>query len=221
MIPFPAIWWLFPVVALAYILLSFLLTRSGKLGSATVRNAVVGAGALLGFLGLALPLFEQSTFDHPLLQYGFGLPLLVLGLFGRVYPMMYLRQQGTTTTLDNVGKLVDTGPYGWVRHPQYTAGLIMLLGWFLAWGAWYALSLMPIIAALIYAQALIEEKYILEKLFGEAYADYRKRVGMLLPRLARNDALRITTVFLGVYAVLGSEWWRTMILGAAGFSVWI
>jgi len=183
MIPFPAIWWLFPVVALAYILLSFLLTKSGKLGSETVRKAVVGAGTLLGFLGLALPFFEQPTFDHPLLQYGFGWPLLVLGLFGRIYPMMYLRRQGTTTTLDEVGKLVDTGPYGWVRHPQYTAGLIMLLGWFLAWGAWYALSLMPIIAALIYAQALIEEKYILEKLFGETYVDYRKRVGMLLPCL--------------------------------------
>jgi protein-S-isoprenylcysteine O-methyltransferase Ste14 len=183
MIICPAIWWLFPAAALAFISLSFLLTRSGKLGSETVRKALVGAGALLGFLTLALPLFEQPAFNNSLVQYWLGLPLLVLGLIGRVYPAIYLRKIGTTTTLDEVGKLVESGPYAWVRHPQYTAGLVMLLGWFLAWGAWYALGFMPLIAGMIYAQALIEEKYILEKMFGEAYADYRERVGMLLPRL--------------------------------------
>jgi protein-S-isoprenylcysteine O-methyltransferase Ste14 len=202
MIPFPAIWWLFPAAALAFISFSFLLTRSGKLESETVRKTLVGAGAMLGFLGLALPLFAQPTFRSPLVQYGFGLPLLILGLFGRVYPAIYLRRKGTTTTLDEVGKLVDSGPYAWVRHPQYTAGLIMLLGWFLAWGAWYALASIPIIAGMIYAQALIEEKYILEKLFGKAYAAYRERVGMLLPRLPGKRSLRITTAFLGVYAGL-------------------
>ncbi len=70
----------------------------------------------------------------------------------------------------------------WVRHPQYTAGMVMLLGWFLVWGAWYALCVLPLMAAIIYAQAYMEEKYILEKMFGEAYTAYRKRVGMLLPR---------------------------------------
>lgn len=183
MIPFPAIWWFFPAAALAFIAFSFLLTRSGRLGSKTVRKALIGAGAMLGFLGLALPLFQQPTFQSPLVQYGLGLPLLVLGLLGRIYPALYLRRQGTTTTLDEVGKLVDSGPYAWVRHPQYTAGLAMLLGWYLAWGAWYALGFMPIIGGMVYAQALIEERYILEKTFGEAYAAYRRRVGMLLPRL--------------------------------------
>jgi protein-S-isoprenylcysteine O-methyltransferase Ste14 len=202
MINLPAIWWFFPAAALAFSAFSFLLTRSGKLRGERVRKALVGAGAMLGFLGLALPLFQQPTFQSPLVQYGLGLPLLVLGLLGRIYPALYLRRQGTTTTLHEVGKLVDSGPYAWVRHPQYTAGLLLLLGWFLAWGAWYALGFMPIIAGMVYVQALIEEKYILEKTFGEAYAAYRERVGMLLPRLAGNDSLRITTAFLGVYAGL-------------------
>ena len=58
----------------------------------------------------------------------------------------------------------------------------MLLGWFLVWGAWYALFVLLLMAAIIYAQAHIEGKYILEKIFGEAYTAYRKRVGMLLSR---------------------------------------
>jgi protein-S-isoprenylcysteine O-methyltransferase Ste14 len=202
MIKCQLIWWLFPASVLAFILLSLLLTRSGKLKSETVRKALIGAGAMLGFLTLALPLFEQPAFHSPLVQYGFGLPLLVLGLLGRIYPMIYLRKKGTTTTLDEVAKLVDSGPYAWVRHPQYTAGLVMLLGWFLAWGACYALGFMPLIAGLIYVQARIEEKFILEVLFGKAYAGYRERVGMLLPRLMRNRSLRITAAFLGFYAGL-------------------
>jgi protein-S-isoprenylcysteine O-methyltransferase Ste14 len=202
MIPFPAIWWLFPTVALAFIAFSFLLTRSGKLENETVRKALVWAGAMLGFLTLALPLFEQPTFHSPPVQYGLGLPLLVLGLLGRVYPMIYLREKGTTTTLDDVGRLVDTGPYAWVRHPQYTAGLVMLLGWFLLWGAWYALCVLPFMAGIIYTQALVEETYILKKRFGEAYGAYRERIGMLLPRLSDKHALRITVAFLGLYAGL-------------------
>jgi protein-S-isoprenylcysteine O-methyltransferase Ste14 len=86
-----------------------------------------------------------------------------------------------------VSKLVDTGPYAWVRHPQYTAGQVMLLGWFLIWGAWYALCVLPLMAAIIYVQVHIEEKSILEKIFGEAYTAYRKRVGMLLPRQRLGD----------------------------------
>lgn len=132
MITFPAIWGLFPAFAFVFIALSFFLTMFGKLENETVRKTLVGLGSMLGFLTLLLPFFEQPTFDNPLVRHGLGLPLLVLGLTGRVYPMLYLRRQGTTTTLDEVGKLVDSGPYAWVRHPQYTAGLLLLLGWFLA-----------------------------------------------------------------------------------------
>jgi hypothetical protein len=107
-------------------------------------------------------------------------------LVGRIYPMLYLRKKGTTTTLEEVGELVSTGPYSWVRHPQYTSGMVMLIGWFLVWGALYTLGLIPLIGGIIYTQALIEEKYILEKKFGREYVEYSERVGMLIPRVMRG-----------------------------------
>lgn len=186
MISFSAIWWLFPTAAISFISLSFLLARSEKLENKAVRKTLTSAGAILGLLTFMLPIFKQPTFRHTLVQYGLGLTLLAIGLFGRVYPMIYLRKKGTTTALEDVSKLVDTGPYAWVRHPQYTAGFVMLLGWFLVWGAWYALCFLPLMAGIIYAQAHVEEKYILEKMFGKSYAAYRKRVGMLLPRPRRT-----------------------------------
>ena len=63
---------------------------------------------------------KVAAFNSPLVQYGLGLPLFVLGALGRVYPMICLRKKSTTTTLGEVEKLVDSGPYAWVRHPQYT-----------------------------------------------------------------------------------------------------
>lgn len=202
MILFPTIWWLFPAACMLLLVVSLFITRSGKRENEFQQKVFVALGALLGFIALALPLFKQPVFQVSLINYGLGIPLAAIGLVGRIYPMVYLQSQGTTTTMKSVAKLVDSGPYAWVRHPQYTAGLVMMLGWFLIWGAWYALGLLPLIAVMIFAQARIEEKYILQKQFGEAYAAYQERVGMLLPRLGKKDPLRITTALLGVYAGL-------------------
>ncbi|MBM3301555.1 MAG: isoprenylcysteine carboxylmethyltransferase family protein [Deltaproteobacteria bacterium] len=188
MIAFPAIWWLFPVASFILILFSLYLTKSSKLESTRLRSGFVATGAFLGLLALALPFFQQPHVQNPIVNYAIGLPLTAVGLIGRVYPMIYLRRQGTTTAMDEVGKLVDTGPYGWVRHPQYTFGIVSLGGWFLVWGAVYSLCLMPLIGGIIYVQAVIEERYILEKKFGREYTEYRKRVGMLIPRVVKGQS---------------------------------
>lgn len=185
MIPFPAIWWLFPAASLVLILFSWYLSESDRLENIYLRNGFVVSGALLGFVALALPFFQQTRFQNPIVNYAIGLPLTAVGLAGRIYPMIYLQRQGTTTALDEVGKLVDTGPYAWVRHPQYTFGLLLLGGWFLAWGAVNSLLMLPLIGGIIYVQALIEERYILEKRFGSEYKEYKKRVGMLIPRVRK------------------------------------
>jgi protein-S-isoprenylcysteine O-methyltransferase Ste14 len=190
-IPFPAIWRLFPAASSMLILSSLYLARSGRLESARLRAGFVASGALLGFLALALPFFQQPHFRNPIAHYAIGLPLAAVGLIGRVYPMIYLQRQGTTTAMEKVGKLVGTGPYGWVRHPQYTFGFVLMGGWFLAWGAVYALCLMPLIGGIIYVQAWIEERYILEKKFGKEYAEYRKRVGMFIPRAGKGRSRRL------------------------------
>jgi len=186
-IVFTAIWWLFPVVSLALILFSLYLSKSGKLENKQLRNGFVASGAFLGLLALALPFFQQPHFENLIVTYVIGLPLTAVGLVGRVYPMIYLRRQGTTTAMEEVVKLVDTGPYSRVRHPQYTFGFILICGWFLFWGAMYSLCLLPFIGGVIYIQALIEERYVLEKKFGREYAEYRKRVGMLIPRIVKGQ----------------------------------
>jgi protein-S-isoprenylcysteine O-methyltransferase Ste14 len=186
MIPFPTIWWMFPAAVILLILLSVYLTRSGRMEQPVVRAGFVAAGALIGFTALLLPLFKQPTFEHAILQYYVGLPLAVIGLLGRIYPALYLRRKGTTTTMDPVHKLVTSGPYAVVRHPQYSAGFLLMLGWYLLWGALYALYLLPLMAVVIYIQARTEEHCILAVAFGSQYTEYTARTGMLLPWLGKT-----------------------------------
>ena len=75
-----------------------------------------------------------------------------------------------------------------VRHPQYASGISFLFGWFLLRGGLYSLAVLPILVLVICLQARIEERLVLEEQFGEEYEQYKKRVGMFVPRLRRGPA---------------------------------
>jgi protein-S-isoprenylcysteine O-methyltransferase Ste14 len=187
MIDCPAVWTLFPLVIAAFVLASWLVAKTGGLDNRVARAGAAAAGAIVGLFAFALPFFEQPVLHSAILNYAIGIPLAALGVVARVYPMMYLLRRRTTTTLDKVTTIVETGPYGIVRHPQYVGGLLMLAGWFLIWGALHCLCLLPLFALLTLAQASIEETYILEKEFGEEYRTYKERVGMFFPTLKRKE----------------------------------
>jgi protein-S-isoprenylcysteine O-methyltransferase Ste14 len=155
------------------------LTRTGRLSNRPLQNLLVAIGALIGIFMFALPFFKQPNFFYIFINYLIGIPVFLSGLAFRIYPMLYLRRHSTTTTLGKVEKVVTTGPYRLMRHPQYFAGIIMILGWFLIWGSIYCLILFPFFIFLIFIQAYIEEKYILEKKFGQSYIEYKKTVKML------------------------------------------
>ncbi len=71
-------------------------------------------------------------------------------------------------------QVISTGPYGVVRHPMYSGGLILLFGIPLALGSWWGLLVnVPMVAAVVW-RLLDEEKLLAENLPG--YADYRELV---------------------------------------------
>lgn len=75
-------------------------------------------------------------------------------------------------------RVVDTGAYRWVRHPSYTAALLMTLGMALAMGSWLGVVVSFAVAFFAYAyRAQVEERALLGAL-GEPYAAFmatRKR----------------------------------------------
>lgn len=76
------------------------------------------------------------------------------------------------------GQLVTRGLYRWVRHPLYTAGLLIL--WANPAVTWNVLAFNLGVTAYLIAGAVLEELKLLVE-FGDAYAAYRRRTPMLLP----------------------------------------
>ncbi|MFX0169964.1 MAG: methyltransferase family protein [Candidatus Hodarchaeota archaeon] len=112
--------------------------------------------------------------------------LIITGGSFAIYSIIYLwrhRKEG----------LVTSGPYGFVRHPQYTGFLLLTLG-FTGLTYWWLNSTFGVgwlskeaTVALWLAQlgayivlGLIEDSY-LAKTFGDEYIAYRRRVASLIP----------------------------------------
>jgi len=83
-------------------------------------------------------------------------------------------------------KVITTGVYSIVRHPQYLGGLLAHAGTSFLLSAWYSLLFIPLIVVLIYLISRKEEEELIKE-FGNEYEDYRKKVPMLMPRLRRRS----------------------------------
>jgi protein-S-isoprenylcysteine O-methyltransferase Ste14 len=76
----------------------------------------------------------------------------------------------------NTTRLVDTGIYAIVRHPQYAGGIYAIfLTNFLLYPHWLFAVLGVVGIVVVYLGCLEEDKFLIEK-FGDDYRDYMKRV---------------------------------------------
>ena len=79
------------------------------------------------------------------------------------------------------GTLVQTGPYAIVRHPIYTGGLVLVLGWALLVRGWLTLLYVLAFAALMVVKIRREERWLSERY--PDYESYAARVRRLVPFL--------------------------------------
>jgi methanethiol S-methyltransferase len=81
-------------------------------------------------------------------------------------------------------RLITNGLYRWVRHPLYTAGLLILWLTPILTSGLLALNLMLTVYILIGSR--LEERRLVAE-FGEAYQAYQRRVPSLLPLRRPRD----------------------------------
>ncbi len=82
--------------------------------------------------------------------------------------------------------LANTGPYGWVRHPQYMAFIAILFGFLLQWPTLLTLLMFPVLVVMYVRLARREEREVRAE-FGSEYDRYAARVPAFIPRRSRSE----------------------------------
>lgn len=80
-------------------------------------------------------------------------------------------------------RVIDTGPYRWVRHPIYSGIILSSFATAIAKGTPLALLGATLMLVGWYAKASLEERFLRDELGREAYDAYAARVSMLVPFL--------------------------------------
>lgn len=78
-------------------------------------------------------------------------------------------------------RLIERGPYRYLRHPSYLGALMGFDGFGLALGDWRSFALFLLVMPLPYWVRIREEEAALVAAFGEAYAAYQRRTKRLIP----------------------------------------
>ena len=82
------------------------------------------------------------------------------------------------------GRLAVTGPYAYVRHPQYVGFVMIMFGFLLQWPTLLTLAMFPVLVWMYARLARAEERDAIDS-FGDAYRRYAAHVPAFIPRLAR------------------------------------
>jgi protein-S-isoprenylcysteine O-methyltransferase Ste14 len=108
--------------------------------------------------------------------------LLVAGIVLRIWSIIHLGRFFTVdVTIQEGQRVIQSGPYRYVRHPSYAGSILALVG--LACLTFNWLGFVVIIACSLVAYTLrisVEEKVLYQNL-GEEYREYAERTKRLIP----------------------------------------
>mgnify|MGYP001627603263 CR=1 FL=1 len=139
------------------------------------------AGACLGYLSKPSWVeFAQVNLPRAIRWCGVPAAALGLGLFEWMFRHLGLNVTSTATPRADAA-LVTTGPYRWVRHPMYSATLILVVAVSLLTANLIVMGGGVGMFSLLAARSRAEEEQLRKK-FGEAYRRYQERTGRFFPK---------------------------------------
>jgi protein-S-isoprenylcysteine O-methyltransferase Ste14 len=147
-----------------------------KAESRPVQKAVI-TGTMASFAALLVVSGLDRRFGWsqvPVAISVIGDVLVVTGLGVAMLVVFQNRYAAATITVEEGQPLVSTGLYAIVRHPMYSASVVMMVGMALALASYCALLVVAIGIALLIVRILDEEKMLSEQLTG--YSDYMHKV---------------------------------------------
>jgi protein-S-isoprenylcysteine O-methyltransferase Ste14 len=158
-------------------------TSSDSPDAGSVRVIVRGMGiATVAAFPLAwLPALRLPGSLRPVV-FVFGVATLVAGSLLRRHCWRLLGTSFTGDVRAHPGQaIVRTGAYAVVRHPSYSAGILMNLGMGLALGSWGSAALLTLASVAVYSYRIVIEERTLLAVVGEPYREYMRTRRRLIP----------------------------------------
>lgn len=149
-------------------------------GSLEVLSIVTIGSILLAFYAAIAAPSGGFVLAKPL--YLLALALYCAGLALRWYAIIHLGRFFTVDVAIAEGhRVIDTGPYRFVRHPSYAGALLAFAGLGLLTGNAFSLALFLVPIAGAYLYRIRIEEAALRQGIGEAYVAYSARTARLVP----------------------------------------
>ena len=167
--------------------------KGNKIGD--ILGLISGWGYFLFLFGIwlspqpqfVLPIFPDLLFVIPLINT--SIPVIHCLIFlVLIIPVLWFALMGVQEVTLKVAethrptKVVTTGVYNRIRHPQYLGALLAHIAISFLLTALYSLLLTPLMVIYLYLIARKEEQE-LEKEFGDNFKNYKNQVPMFIPRI--------------------------------------
>lgn len=111
-----------------------------------------------------------------------GLTLILLALAMRVWTRAHIRGLYSGHVEVQAGhRLVQSGPYRFIRHPGYAGFLLMALGLCVGYSSVIGLIAIPVLLLPGLAYRMRVEERLLSEQFGDEYRDYARKSKKLIP----------------------------------------
>jgi len=138
---------------------------------------------------LITPIFENTSvtipvinFSIPLIHLIISVPFVLLGVWLLINSVKGLSRRVSETHRPE--KVVATGIYAVVRHPQHLGWLSTHVGFTFLLSALYSLLFTPFLVGLLYLISRKEEEELTRE-FGREYEEYKRKVPMFIPRFGK------------------------------------
>jgi protein-S-isoprenylcysteine O-methyltransferase Ste14 len=137
----------------------------------------------IGFAAaFSLAWIARGRYADPYVAFWVGMVMLVAGA---VLRRVCFRALGASFTgevrVRPDQRVIVAGPYRWVRHPSYTAGILMITGVAIALGSWIGAIIAFLLAVAGYAYRVRVEERALSATLGDAYRSYAATTKRFIP----------------------------------------
>ncbi len=157
--------------------------ETGKADQNSTRR--VGQAFAIMFVALLLAPF-LNTFGVGTINIDWlawrGVILMLVGLGLRIWASRTLGAfYRRTLLIQTEQKIVDSGPYRFIRNPGYLGALIMFISAGFAVMNWISVIVIGVAMVNAYVYRIRSEEAMLESAFGEHFAEYKARSWRLIP----------------------------------------